>query len=485
MKPRITSEFNRLLKVLTHTPGPEHQQLIPWEGDHPLMGPDPHSYRELQQDHGRLKQFVSEEIEAENVYELCELLEQIFEKDDYHHRYKILQDTLHNVADTYVDHLQARGIKLQKYKPSELVKDLIEGYPRTLTVNNGRLPNIIIPPMRELMWIRDPAIITPQGVVISYMASSRRQMEPALLRTIFKYHDMFDPDTIFLDMLSFVREMEDDPTWSGLQEKYLLEGGDIMVLGEDTIAIGVGKYDFIYSNRTTRQGFNLLAKKLFEADKEKKLKRIYLVNIPDLKGFLHLDTVFNMVGPKSAVVMPYIFGHPRPSSKIPANKVIQQFIGWLRGNLSSRRTDLSKIPTEDHFEHAGKVEVYDRDYFDKIGSLERLPQPSKYFLDQLIEDGWLDPNLITWIGGNPDDYPSPFEHLKVALFDQQNMAGNVFVTAPYHVLAYHRNPTTIDALRQTLGKVGAQASVQLMSSNELRTDNGGPKSLVLPLLRME
>ncbi len=484
MKPTITSEYSPLKKVLIHTPGEEHRQLIPWTGDHPLMGSNPRSYLELQHEHANLKRFISAEIGAENVFELRDLLRDIFLESDYNHRYRILKDTLHYTADTYIDHLQARGIRLDKYAPEAIVEDLIQGYPRVLTLNNGHLPKLIIPPKRELMWMRDSSATTPCGVVINAMASSRRRQEPTLARSVFKYHPMFDPDTIFLDMVRFLREMEDDVTLSGLHDSYLLEGGNIIVLSEDTLAVGVGRSDHEYANRTTRHGFYLLVKKLFEADREKKLRRIYLVNVPDLRAFIHLDTVFNMVGPKSAIVMPYIFGHPIPGPNTSAKTVLQEFVKWLRRSIGVKRTDLSKIPTAEQFEHAGKVEIYDRSDIDKKGKIERLRQPASYFLDQLAQDGLLDLNRITWIGGSPDDYPSPYEHLRVALFEQHNMAGNVFVTQPYRAIAYHRNPITTAALEANLKAYCPEgAHLERMPSNEIRTDDGGPHCLTMPLER--
>lgn len=486
MKPRILSEYAPLKKVLVHTPGPEHEQLIPWEGDHVLMGANPRVYSELQKDHADLKQFISNEIGAENVLELQEMLMDVFDDTDYRTRYSILKDTLYDTADTYVDHLQARGVKLEKYKTEDLVKDLVHGYPRKLTLNNNRLPKIIIPPKRELMWVRDSSAVTPCGVVINAMASSRRRLEPTLIRSVFKYHPMFDSDSIFLDMVDFHREMQADLTWSGLREHFLMEGGNILVLDEHTVAIGVGRKEFQYSNRTTRAAFDLLVEKMLEADKKKQIQRIYLVNVPDLRGFIHLDTVFNMVGPKTAVVMPYIFGYPNArNGDSSATEILQQFVGWLRKNVGIHQTDLSKIPTKRHFEFAGKVEVYDRDHIKKAKKVERLPQEAKYFLDQLVEDGLIDLDKITWIGGAMEDFVTPYEHLKVALFEQHNMAGNVFTTSPFRSLAYDRNKITTAALANTMRGLSEDAHLALMSSNELRTDNGGPHCLTLPLLREE
>ena len=94
--------------------------------------------------------------------------------------------------------------------------------------------------------------------------------------------------------------------------------------------------------------FNLLVKKLLEADTEKKLKRIYFVNVPDLRGFIHLDTVFNQFAPQSAIAMPYVFGYPKPSLNISAKGVLQGFVRWLRQNMGTQATDLSRIPSEEH-----------------------------------------------------------------------------------------------------------------------------------------
>jgi arginine deiminase len=449
------------------------------------MGANPRVYSELQRDHRDLKQFISAEIGAENVLELSVLLEEVFEQADGRQRFRILQDTLHTQAEEYVDHLQARGISLERYDSDQLVSDLIYGYPRKLILNNHRLPKIIIPPKRELMWMRDSSATTPCGVVITSMASARRRAEPTLVRALFKHHPMFAADSIFLDMVDVLRQVESDEGSSGLHEHMLLEGGNILVLSEDTIAIGVGRKEFLYANRTTRAAFELLVAKLFEADTEQRLRRIYLVNVPDLRGFIHLDTVFNMIGPKSAIVMPYIFGHPHPGGEDSAKEVLQNFVSWLRKNMGVHQTDLSSIPTKEHFEHAGKVEVYDRDYIKQQGRITRLPQPARYFLDQLVADDLIDLDRIAWIGGPIGSYPSPYEHLKVALFEQHNMAGNVFATAPYHLVAYHRNPLTAGSLEAKMRELSDEAKLCLMSSNEIRTDNGGPHCLTMPLLRAE
>ncbi|MEZ4687520.1 MAG: hypothetical protein R3B47_16075 [Bacteroidia bacterium] len=172
------------------------------------------------------------------------------------------------------------------------------------------------------------------------------------------------------------------------------------------------------------------------------------MNVPDLRGFIHLDTVFNQFAPQSAIAMPYIFGYPKPELNMSAKDLLQSFVRWLRQNMGKLQTDLSRIPTEEHFEYAGKCEVYDRDYIARQGKVICLPPACPLALtDQLIEDGLLDLNKVVWIGGDPDDFVNEFDHLKVALFEQANMAGNIFTSAPNRAIAYHRNLTTLDALR--------------------------------------
>jgi arginine deiminase len=485
MKPRITSEYGKLKSIMIHTPGPEHLNLVPWEGEHVLLGSNPRALNELREEHGCLKNFLVSEIGKENVHEVTDLLRYIFEQADKPKRVEVLKEILFRHYDPYTKHLSEQGIRLEDYDSGDLVRDLVQGYPRELILDESELPTMIIPPKRELMWMRDSSAVTPAGVVINVMASMKRFPESELVRAVYKYHPMFDEDSIFLDMVQHYRQMESDESAAGLLDKKFLEGGNILILNEETIAVGVGSSEFYYSNRTTRQAFYLFVRRLFEADKTKKIRRVYLVNVPDLRGFIHLDTAFNMFGPGSAIAMPYIFGHPKPSIRISADDVLERFVTWIRKNMVISKADLKRIPTPEMFRHSGKVEIYDRDYIEKQGEIKRLPIPSRRFLDQLIEDRILDPEKIVWIGGSADDYASPYEHLKVALFEQANLAGNVFTTEPFRLVSYHRNRVTNRSLEAHLKRIHPDYHLELMQSNEIRTDDGGPHCLTQPLLREE
>jgi arginine deiminase len=297
------------------------------------------------------------------------------------------------------------------------------------------------------------------------------------MRAVFKHHPLFGEDYIVLDLMEQQQKLRIDPTIA-LAWDYIIEGGNLLVLNEETIAIGVGRRTFQHSKRANRYAFELLVEALFNKDGAKKIQRVYLVNLPDLQGFIHLDTVFNMFGPRAAVVMPYIFGYPRGY-----DDVLKPLVKRLRQDMAIKKVDLSKLPTVDDFERAGRVEIYTRDLYDKTGRATRVNAESKYFLDQLVEDGLLDLNNVAWVGGNPEDHPNPIEHLRVALREQANQAGNVFTVKPFCSVAYHRNPHTLRALEATMERLSPSAHLERLPSNELVKGSGGPHCLTMPLLR--
>ena len=80
-------------------------------------------------------------------------------------------------------------------------------------------------------------------------------------------------------------------------ERATIEGGDILVLNEKTIAIGI-------SQRTTPQAIEILAKKLLR--EETGFSNILAIDIPKSRSFMHLDTVFTMVDRDKFTVHPNI-----------------------------------------------------------------------------------------------------------------------------------------------------------------------------------
>jgi arginine deiminase len=65
-----------------------------------------------------------------------------------------------------------------------------------------------------------------------------------------------------------------------------LEGGDVLVLSKDTLAVGC-------SQRTSVAGIEKLANQLFTGNGD--IKQLLIIQIPNMRAYMHLDTVFTMI----------------------------------------------------------------------------------------------------------------------------------------------------------------------------------------------
>ena len=126
-------------------------------------------------------------------------------------------------------------------------------------------------PLPNHLFTRDTSCWIYQGVSINPMAKTARQRETDNLRAIYRWHPLFQ-DNEYINYYGEEERHYDHAT---------LEGGDVLVLGQGTVLIGL-------SERTTLQGVELLATSLFHHGQA---KRIILVGLPKHRACMHLDTV--------------------------------------------------------------------------------------------------------------------------------------------------------------------------------------------------
>ena len=79
-----------------------------------------------------------------------------------------------------------------------------------------------------------------------------------------------------------------------------IEGGDILNLSADTLAIGL-------SERTSPDGIEAAARNLFN-DPQSKIRTVLAFAIPAKRAFMHLDTVFTQIDVDKYTVHPAILG---------------------------------------------------------------------------------------------------------------------------------------------------------------------------------
>ena len=116
------------------------------------------------------------------------------------------------------------------------------------------------------------------------MSTMARRREALLLQYMFKYSKSFAPDGTNL--------------WYDYDQAYSIEGGDVLVLSDEIVAIGL-------SQRTTVAGIEQFAKNILD---ESTFQKILVFDIPKCRAFMHLDTVFTMVDFDKFTIHPEIEG---------------------------------------------------------------------------------------------------------------------------------------------------------------------------------
>lgn len=131
--------------------------------------------------------------------------------------------------------------------------------------------HFVLDPIPNLYFTRDPFAAIGRGVSLHRMFSKTRQRETIYGRYILDHHPDFGDTTFYY--------RPDAP--------FNIEGGDLLVLGEGTLAVGI-------SQRTSAEAIELLARNLF-ADERSSFDTILALDIPNYRAFMHLDTIFTQV----------------------------------------------------------------------------------------------------------------------------------------------------------------------------------------------
>jgi arginine deiminase len=372
---------------------------------------------------------------------------------------------------------------LSNFKSKSLAKEIIQGYPSMPEFDDdGELRDLVFNPKRTLMWVRDCAAITPIGAVISSMSQPRREEEPAILSAIFKHHPQLGEHTVAVDLPKLQKE-------DGV--RYIMEGGNIQ-LYDHIVALGTGDPENTFANRANKAGLEKVTRELFAKDTEGRIQQIMHVYLPDLPISIHLDSIFNMIAPQTAVAMPYVFGHPvRPEGYY--GPVMRK----LRQDMLRTGEDTSALPRDNDYQKWGTAKVYTRESLENAYDFESAGIDVR-FIDHLVAEGLLDTQKIAWVGGvGGYNFKPKAREFFEATHEQANLGANVFCTGPFRMIAYNRNKGTIASLERqrvkrtesylyrNTPKLEEIGKVALMPSRELRGTAtwGGPHCMTLPLSR--
>jgi arginine deiminase len=299
----VNSEVGQLREVVIHRPGPELSRLTPANVDSLLF--DDIMWAERARDEHDLfaKQLVDQGVVVHHFTDLLvEALDQdgarafLAERLATPERFGLVlagafaemvrNQTAVALADTLVGGLTSRDLGV-----------LVGTTPSLLLKTTGP-DDFVLPPLPNHLFQRDNSAWMYDAVSVNPMAKEARQRETLNSRVIYNFHPMFcsAPPTFLYG------------NDSAVHVPATVEGGDIAVLGHRSVMIGMGE-------RTTPQGVELLAHRLFETNTA---DQIIVVELPRARAFMHLDTALTQVDRDAYSVYPYLADDLRAWRLTPA-----------------------------------------------------------------------------------------------------------------------------------------------------------------------
>jgi arginine deiminase len=288
----ITSEYKQLRRVIVHRPGAEIDRLLP-DNYRTYLFEDIPYLTKLQQEHDGFVRLIrscgAEVLYMEqllsDVVNIPAAREALIEAVCAYERCETLIDDLSNEPPASLESILIGGIRAEEARAY--------GMNVSKYLSDER---ILIPPLPNTYFMRDPAAIVGGCIISSNMYYAARGREAILMEHIFRHHPQF------LASEAFLFGVDDDERYP-----YTIEGGDILVLSADAIAVG-------RSERTSTDAIGKLAVKLFQRGV---VKRLYEVFVPPRREYMHLDTVFTIVAPQT------IIAHISSLSEMPQTRIYE------------------------------------------------------------------------------------------------------------------------------------------------------------------
>ena len=395
----IYSEINQLRSVILHRPGIEINNLTPAFLSQYLFEDIPFLSK-AQEEHDELRKVL--EANGVNVYLVTELLVDIFnKKNEYRNDFLDKFLSLSNVFD--FDYRSSLKDFFMSLPIQDFVEKVISGvkitdlHPKSKMIDSNFYSSqlFIIPPMPNLLYQRDPSFVIGGLLNLSTLSNSVRKRETFILETIFTHHDLFEKANLHNRIHK--------------TNSFSIEGGDVQVISQEVALIGVSK-------RSEPLAIKLLAKKIFL---ETTIKKIYAIEIPKDRAFMHLDTVFTQVDHFKFVYHSEIFKN---------------------------------------------VQIYKLELIDKEVKINHISETLEKLLNRISK------SINQFIPCGGEDFITRSR-------EQWNDGANTFAIKPGKVITYDRNIMT----NELLSHHGVE--IIPIKASELSRGRGGPHCLTLPLKR--
>ncbi len=270
---RINSEIGKLEKVILHKPGDEVENMTPENAESAL-------YSDILNPTVASREYAEFKTILDSVSETFEVLE-------------LLEETLRNseAKSELVKRICEKEKKPElieyfyKLPNKEMARQLIEGVPikrNTLTkfLSEERFE---LHPLHNFFFTRDASMSFNENVLIGNMSMEVRAREAIIMDIIFTYNEKVKAPTITLGKPE-----------NGKGKKFSIEGGDFLVIKEDTFLIGNGL-------RTTTPAIDSFINYITKNVTGR--KNIIVQELPKApESFIHLDMVFTMIDKDKALI---------------------------------------------------------------------------------------------------------------------------------------------------------------------------------------
>jgi arginine deiminase len=277
---RVTSEIGRLRTVLCHTPGPELLAVTPSNREQYLYD-DIIDLEQARREHQRFRAILSRFAE---VLDVRDLLSDIVDEPEVR---TFLVNRVMEVASS-----EPLGGELFEMPGDALIRRFIEGKEAPQGPVSKLLHKVSyeLPPLPNLFFTRDAAMVVNEGVIIGAMRYAVRWTEELLMKALFLYHPL-------LRNGGFIYDGTEE-----LRSDYTIEGGDVLILRPDLAMVGL-------SERSSPAAIEGLVGGLKE---RAGIEHVLLVVLPSESPAIHLDMIFTMVDRTHCVLYPpYFFGPSR------------------------------------------------------------------------------------------------------------------------------------------------------------------------------
>ncbi|MBD8606407.1 arginine deiminase [Aeromicrobium sp. CFBP 8757] len=286
----VDSEVGELREVIVHRPGSELSRLTPANVDS-LLFDDVMWAERAREEHDA---FVAQlRGRGTTVHHFAELLATAIDEPGAR---EFLQDQL-TTATRFGPALDAPLDGLVNQTPADELADLMIGgvlkreLASRLKVSSLLMEylddeDFLLTPLPNHLFQRDNSAWMYGGVSVNPMSKPARKRETINSQVVYNFHPMFTgAEFTFL----YGNDALD-------HEPATIEGGDITVIGNGAVMIGMGE-------RTSPQGVEMLARRLFETGTATK---VIVVELPKSRAFMHLDTAMTMIDRDAFCVYPYL-----------------------------------------------------------------------------------------------------------------------------------------------------------------------------------